>query len=1060
MFNYNIVFTYLMQAQTVTNLSKRQIKAIPSLSKNYLADESTLINQLLEQANPGYEQRKNIKKLANKLVENVRGKIDQMDGVDAFMKEYDLSSKEGIVLMCMAEALLRIPDKATAEKLIKDKLLDADWKSHMGKSDSMFVNASTWGLMLTGKIIHVDEDKKGFSRIMDKLLNKTGEPMVRTGVYQAMKVMGKQFVMGRNIKEALKRSQTKKHRDYRFSFDMLGEAALTQADANRYLESYLNAIKAIAKGNRKKSIEDAATISIKLSALHPRYEIANVKRVLAELVPNVKKIVDLAASLNVAVTVDAEEADRLELSLMVFESVYSQCETGYDGFGLVVQAFQKRAVAVIDFLTHLANKYGHKIPLRLVKGAYWDTEIKRSQEQGLADYPVFTRKVNTDISYLACAQKLLLQRDKFYPQFATHNANTVAAVRVMAKDNLGYEFQRLHGMGQALHQQSIDPDGLNVPCRVYAPVGSHEDLLPYLVRRLLENGANTSFVNRLVDLELDINDITKDPIEVVRSHQDHRHPQINLPVDIFQPERKNSEGINLADVETLQNLEKELELLNNQKLTATPLIPDYKGDSQAKKVFSPADLGFLVGHCIDANKKDTLLALDNAQSAFPEWNATDVYKRALMINKVADLMQENQTMFMHLLRHEAGKSLADSISELKEAIDFCRYYAHHANDKMANALKMPGPTGESNFLITQGKGTFICISPWNFPLAIYAGQIVAALVTGNCVIAKPAEQTSIIGYYLACLIHQAGIPQSVFQFVPGLGREIGNTLCQSNKTTGVVFTGSTQTAQVINKNLACRENAAIATLVAETGGQNCMIADSSTLPEQLVKDVIASAFVSAGQRCSALRVLYIQEDIANDTLKMLSGAMDEMNICHPQNYASDVGPLIDETSLNKLNSHVKFMQANGKLIKALKVPNGLKGYYFAPHAFEIDSIKQLKGEVFGPFLHVIRFKAKELDKVIDEINGTGFGLTFGIHSRINKTIEYITNKIRVGNCYINRSTIGAVVGVHPFGGMGLSGTGPKAGGPSYLESFITEKTITNNIAAVGGNADLLEISEE
>ncbi len=1030
------------------------------LSESYLADESALINQLLEQANPGYEKRQEIKQLAIKLVENVRSQIDQMDGVDAFMKEYDLSSKEGIVLMCMAEALLRIPDKGTAEKLIKDKLLDADWKSHMGKSDSTFVNASTWGLMLTGKIIHVDEGKKGLSKIFDKMLNRTGEPAVRMGVYQAMKVMGKQFVMGRTIKEALKRSLTKKHRDYRFSFDMLGEAALTQADADRYLASYLRAIQAIAKGNEKKPIEDAATISIKLSALHPRYEIAHVQRVLAELVPNVQKIVDLASSLNVAVTVDAEEADRLELSLLVFERVYKNSQTGYDGFGLVVQAFSKRAADVIDFLTELVDKHGHKIPLRLVKGAYWDTEIKRAQEQGLENYPVFTRKVNTDISYLACASKLLSNRDKFYPQFATHNANTVAAVRVMAGDNLGYEFQRLHGMGQTLHQQSIDPAGLNVPCRVYAPVGSHEDLLPYLVRRLLENGANTSFVNRLVDLELKIDDITRDPIEMVRKHQQHKHPQIPLPIDIFQPERKNSMGINLADIATLQHLESELKKHESKKITATPLIPGYKGQSKSKGVYSPANLDFLVGHCIHANAQDVQLALNNAQSAFTEWNNTEVYQRALMINKVADLMQENQILLMHLLRHEAGKSLADSISEIKEAIDFCRYYAHHASLKMANGLKMPGPTGESNFLSLQGKGTFVCISPWNFPLAIYVGQIVAALVTGNCVIAKPADQTPIIGYYVARLIHQTGVPVSVFQFVPGPGKVIGNVLCQSPKTTGVIFTGSTQTAQTINKNLANRDNCAIATLVAETGGLNCMIADSSTLPEQLVKDVIASAFVSAGQRCSALRVLYIQEDIADSTLEMLAGAMDQMSISHPQNYASDVGPLIDKTSLNKLNAHVDYMQTHGKLIKALKVPEKLKGHYFAPHAFEMDSISLLKEEVFGPFLHVIRYQAKDLDKVVDEINNTGYGLTFGVHSRINNTIEHVIGKIRSGNCYINRSTIGAVVGVHPFGGMGLSGTGPKAGGPNYLESFVTEKTVTNNIAAVGGNADLLEISEE
>ena len=559
------------------------------LSNYYLINEGSLIKELLEQANPGIKTRTAIKKLAVKLVNNVRSHINEMDGVDAFMKEYDLSSKEGIVLMCMAEALLRIPDKETAEKLIKDKLLDADWKSHMGKSDSMFVNASTWGLMLTGKIIHVDENKSGFSKVLDKLLNKTGEPMVRKGVYQAMKVMGRQFVMGETIKKALKRANNKKNKMYRYSFDMLGEAALTKSDAERYLQSYLDAIKAISLANSKKTFEDAASISIKLSALHPRYEIANVKRVLRELVPNVKKIVDLATKLNVAVTVDAEEADRLELSLLVFEKIYQQLKPGYDGFGIVVQAFQKRAINVIDYLSNLFEKYGHKIPLRLVKGAYWDTEIKRSQEQGLENYPVFTRKVNTDISYLACSRKLLAQRDKFYPQFATHNANTVAAVRVLANDNLGYEFQRLHGMGQALHKQSIDPQGLNVPCRVYAPVGSHKDLLPYLVRRLLENGANTSFVNRLVDLELDIDDITKDPVEVVGKHFQHMHPQISLPKDIFQPERENSQGINLADLATLQNLEKELASLKSEKITATPPhFPSYIGSGK------PASVQYLI----------------------------------------------------------------------------------------------------------------------------------------------------------------------------------------------------------------------------------------------------------------------------------------------------------------------------------------------------------------------------------------------------------------------------------------------------------------------------------
>lgn len=1034
------------------------------LSSHYLIDEDKYVAQLLELADLGQSQRQEIKKLAQKMVQNVRGQIDKMDGVDAFMKEYDLSSKEGVLLMCLAEALLRIPDKATAEKLIKDKILDADWKSHLGKSESLFVNASTWGLMLTGKIIDVDLEKRGLSKLMDKLINRTGEPVVRQGVYQAMKVMGRQFVMGRTIKEAIKRSAEKKHRDYRYSYDMLGEAALTREDAERYLKSYLRAVEAIAQANKDKSIEDASSISIKLSALHPRYEIGNAAKVLKELVPAVLQIVDLASEHNVAVTVDAEEADRLELSLMVFKAVYARCPSDYHGFGLVVQAYQKRALKVIDFLEELVDKYQRKIPLRLVKGAYWDTEIKRHQEAGLENYPVFTRKVNTDVSYLACAKKLLSLRDKFYPQFATHNANTVAAVHVMATDvagaHQGYEFQRLHGMGQTLHQQTIDTDGLNVPCRVYAPVGSHEDLLPYLVRRLLENGANTSFVNRLTDLELDIDDITRDPIALAQSHETHKHPQIPLPKDIFQPERLNSEGINIDDVETLQNLEKDLAEISTQSFQAHPLIPGYKGQSGAINVFSPADSENLVGTKIHANADDVELALANAEAAFTDWNQTQVIERAKMLETLADLMQKNQLQLIHLLRHEAGKSLPDIISEIKEAVDFCRYYAHHARNKISEPVKMPGPTGEANHLSYQGKGVFVCISPWNFPLAIYVGQIAAALVTGNTAVAKPAEQTSLIGFYVACLIHQAGVPQSVFQLVPGLGREIGNVLCQSSKVAGVVFTGSTQTASLINLNLASRKNAAIATLIAETGGQNCMIADSSALPEQLVKDVISSAFVSAGQRCSALRILYIQEDIADTVLKMLTGAMEEMSIEHPQHHYSDVGPLIDEKSLKKLNEHAEFMSEKGQLIKKLEVPAHLNGTYFAPHAYEIDSIKVLSEEVFGPFLHVIRYKATELDKVIADINSTGFGLTFGIHSRINKSIEEIVSKIQAGNCYINRTTIGAVVGVHPFGGMGLSGTGPKAGGPNYLDSFITEKTITNNIAAVGGNADLLEISED
>ncbi len=1030
-------------------------------SEFYLIDEETWVNQLLDYANPGAAKRQKIKQLATDLVQNVRDQIDDMDGIDAFMKQYDLSSKEGILLMCLAEALLRIPDKDTADKLIKDKILEADWKSHLGKSESLFVNASTWGLMLTGKIIDIDESKGGMKRALDKFINKTGEPVIRQGIHRAMQMMGKQFVMGRNIKEAIKRSGKKGFRDYRYSYDMLGEAALTQADADRYFDAYMSSIASIADANKKRHINDASSISIKLSALHPRYEVANVSRVITELAPKVLAIANHAKQLNVAVTIDAEEADRLEISLQIFQTVYAQLQD-YQGFGLVVQAYQKRALKVLEWLADLYDEHQRLIPIRLVKGAYWDTEVKRAQEQGLTHYPVFTRKVNTDLSYLACARFLLDNRSRFYPQFATHNANTVAAIKVLADDTGGYEFQRLHGMGQALHAQTISPDGLNRPCRIYAPVGSHEDLLPYLVRRLLENGANTSFVNRLTDLTLDIEAITQDPVEKVRKHMTHKHPMLPLPRDIFGAERINSAGHNLGDIQTVEQLLAQIQAETNLKHHASSLVPGAAAandDNELIEVMSPADLDLMVGSYHRARPADIDLAIANAQQAFPSWRDQAVAHKSNCLLKLADLLEQNNHALIYLLQNEAGKTLGDCIAELREAVDFCRYYAHQAIDLCGQGEKMPGPTGESNYLYHQGKGVFVCISPWNFPLAIYVGQIVAALVTGNCVIAKPAEQTSLIAHFTAQLIHQAGIPAQVFQLVLGSGSQIGNQLCQNPAITGVVFTGSTQTAQIINLNLANRKQAAIATLIAETGGQNCMIADSSCLPEQLVKDVINSAFLSAGQRCSALRVLFIQNDVADKVITMLQGAMDELSVGNPQLFSTDLGPVIDEKALDILQQHQAQMAAQGRLIKALDVPV-LKGHYFAPQAFEINDINVLKQEIFGPFLHVIRYQASALDEVIDAINSTGFGLTTGIHSRIDDTIEHVVSRIQAGNCYINRNMIGAVVGVQPFGGMGLSGTGPKAGGPGYLRQFLTEKTITNNISAVGGNADLLVLSDD
>ena len=699
----------------------------------------------------------------------------------------------------------------------------------------------------------------------------------------------------------------------------------------------------------------------------------------------------------------------------------------------------------------------------LVKGAYWDTEVKRAQEQGLSHYPVFTRKVNTDVSYLACAQFLLANRKRFYPQFATHNANSVAAIKVIAGDVGGYEFQRLHGMGQALHALTISADGLNRPCRIYAPVGSHEDLLPYLVRRLLENGANTSFVNRLTDLTLDIEDITQDPIEKVSKHKTHKHPKLPLPSEIYGEARINSQGFNLGDIQTVEQLLAQVSTESALKFHATSLVPnDSANDSSAAQlieVHSPANLELLVGTYNRASAATVEQAMTNAQQAFPVWRDIHAEVKAGCLLKLADLMEQHSHSLIYLLQNEAGKTLADCIAELREAVDFCRYYANQAIKLCGAGEKMPGPTGESNYLYHQGKGVFVCISPWNFPLAIYAGQIVAALVTGNCVIAKPAEQTSLIGHFTAELIHQAGIPKEVFQLVLGSGSQIGNQMCQNNAISGVVFTGSNQTAQIINLNLANRKNTSIATLIAETGGQNCMIADSSCLPEQLVKDVINSAFLSAGQRCSALRVLYIQDDVADRVLHMLKGAMDELSIGNPLLFSTDLGPVIDEKALGILQNHKARMEQQAKCIKSLQKPN-INGHFFAPEAYEISGIEVLNQEIFGPFLHVVRYQANELDQVIEAINNTGYGLTTGVHSRIDDTIEYVVSKIQAGNCYINRNMIGAVVGVQPFGGMGLSGTGPKAGGPGYLRQFVTEKTITNNISAVGGNADLLELSDD
>ncbi len=1034
-------------------------------------DENDAIEELLAQASLPPDEREQVLERAADLVGRVRRKAGDQSAVESFMRQYDLSSEEGVLLMCVAEALLRIPDKLTADKLIRDKLGEANWKKHLGSSESMFVNASTWGLMLTGRLVNLAEDtRRDFTGALKRLVGRAGEPVIRLAVRQAMRIMGHQFVMGRTIDEALDRSAEKENAAYRYSYDMLGEAALTQPDAERYHKAYKDAIGALGKRGPFKSVLDAPSISVKLSALHPRYEVAKRARVMAELTPKVLELAQLAMRNGIGMTVDAEESDRLELSLDVIGDVFAHPSLeGWNGFGLAVQAYQKRCPFVIDWLAETARKAGRRWCVRLVKGAYWDSEIKRAQELGLSGYPVYTRKPNTDVSYLACAKRMFeAGSEAIYPQFATHNAHTIAAIHHHAKGR-PFEYQRLHGMGADLYNEVIGANHLGVPCRVYAPVGSHEDLLPYLVRRLLENGANTSFVNRVVDEDVSIRDLVADPCETVRAFTSKPHPRIPLPVGLYghdskhaqdsnSASRKNSMGVNLANDNELQAL---AESVNAAKgpWTAAPLVPGASTDEAPRDVTNPNDRRDVVGQSRNADTATIEKALANAVAAQESWDLMPAASRAAILEHTADLLEARRGEFIALCVREAGKTIPAAISEVREAVDMCRYYAAMARRLFGAPEALPGPTGESNQLFLRGRGVFVCISPWNFPLAIFMGQVAAGLAAGNAVIAKPADQTTLVGYAAVKLLHEAGVPEAVLQYVPAKGSTIGNTLLTRPEIAGVCFTGSTETAWTINRTLAAR-NAPIAALIAETGGQNAMIADSSALPEQLVKDVVASAFDSAGQRCSAARVLFVQEDIADKVVKMLAGAMDELVVGDPSKLSTDVGPVIDEPSKKVLVEHAERMDKEAKKIAQVKLADeAAHGTFFAPRAYELPSLSLLTKEVFGPVLHVIRWKGSELDQVIDAINATGFGLTLGIHSRIDDTIEHISRRAKVGNCYVNRNQIGAVVGVQPFGGEGLSGTGPKAGGPHYLARFATERTLTVNTTAAGGNASLLTLGE-
>ncbi|WP_291216182.1 bifunctional proline dehydrogenase/L-glutamate gamma-semialdehyde dehydrogenase PutA [Dokdonella sp.] len=1023
-------------------------------------DEAEAVEELLDQASLPPTERSLVLARAAELVARVRLRAGEQSVVESFMRQYDLSSEEGVLLMCVAEALLRIPDKTTADKLIRDKLGEADWKKHLGGSESVLVNASTWGLMLTGRLVNLAEDtRRDFAGGFKRLIGRAGEPMIRLAVRQAMRIMGHQFVMGRNIGEALDRSAQKGYSDYRYSYDMLGEAALTQPDAERYHRAYKDAIIALGARGPFKSVIDAPSISVKLSALHPRYEVAKRARVHAELTPKLLELAQLAMRSGIGMTVDAEEADRLELSLEIIGAVFAhESLAGWNGFGLAVQAYQKRCPYVIDWLAQTARSAGRRWCVRLVKGAYWDAEIKRAQEQGLVGYPVYTRKPNTDVSYLACARRMFAVGGEYiYPQFATHNAHTIAAIHHFAQGR-PFEYQRLHGMGTDLYGEVIGADKLNVPCRVYAPVGSHEDLLPYLVRRLLENGANTSFVNRIVDEAVPVEDLVADPCETVRACTSKPHPRIPLPVGLYGQLRKNSMGVNLANDNELKAL---AEAVNAHRgpWTASPLVPGAQSGETPREVTNPADRREVVGQSRNADAATIEKALANAVGAQEAWDTLPAASRAAILEHAADLLEARRGEFIALCVREAGKTIPAAISEVREAADMCRYYAAMARKLFGQPENLPGPTGESNQLFLRGRGVFVCISPWNFPLAIFMGQVAAGLAAGNAVIAKPADQTTLVGCAAVRLLHEAGVPEAVLQFVPAKGSMIGNTLLTRPEVAGVCFTGSTETAWTINRTLAAR-NAPIAALIAETGGQNALIADSSALPEQLVKDVVTSAFDSAGQRCSAARVLFVQEDIADKVIAMLKGAMDELVVGDPAKLSTDVGPVIDPPSCASLDDHAAKMEGVARLINEAKLPpEAAHGTFFAPRAYEIPSIAVLTREVFGPALHVVRWKASELDQVIDAINATGFGLTLGIHSRVDDTIQHIARRARVGNCYVNRNQIGAVVGVQPFGGENLSGTGPKAGGPHYLLRFATERTLTINTTAAGGNASLLTLGD-
>ncbi|WP_248304738.1 bifunctional proline dehydrogenase/L-glutamate gamma-semialdehyde dehydrogenase PutA [Breoghania sp. L-A4] len=1014
-----------------------------------------MVRQLLADTRLNESAQARIAETAGRYIEAIRNTRSGLGGVEDFLREYGLSTREGLALMVLAEALLRVPDAATTDKLIEDKLAAAQFSDHQAKSDTWLVSASSWALGITARLLHPGDTPE---TIMASLVKRMGMPALRTATRQAMKILGHQFVLGQTISSALDRAKGQESKGYSYSYDMLGEGARTAEDAERYFASYADAIKAIGRKAKGKELHQRPGISVKLSALHPRFEAVKGEGLVRELAPRLAELAALAKAKDLNFTVDAEEADRLEISLDVLAATLRDpALADWDGFGLAVQAYQKRSGAVIDWVRDLAASGNRRISLRLVKGAYWDTEIKRAQERGLADFPVFTRKAATDLNYAACAKRLFAAGRHIFPQFATHNAVTVAQVLELSAGSKEFEFQRLHGMGESLYRAVTEKDGH--PCRIYAPVGGHRDLLAYLVRRLLENGANSSFVAVVGDPAYPVSKLLEHPDMALDGGDHARHSAVPLPGALYGA-RRNSEGLEFGYQAERDALLSGMAKNDGPSPQAVPLIGGKPGRGVAHPVRSPVDGTTVAGTVTEAREDEVETAFNIAGQGFRDWSRRPVGDRAQALERAGDLIEEHRDRLMALLALEAGKTLPDGLAEIREAVDFCRYYAAEARGLFGAGTLMPGPTGEENRFRYRGRGTFICISPWNFPLAIFTGQVVAALVAGNAVIAKPAEQTPLIAFEMVKLLHEAGVPVNALQLLPGDGR-IGAALVNDPRVAGVAFTGSTQTAWAINRALAAKDGA-IVPLIAETGGINAMVVDATALPEQVTDDVVMSAFRSAGQRCSALRLLFVQDEVADKMIEMIAGAARMLTLGDPRDPATDIGPVIDAEAKARLEAHIATMGKTQKVVYAGATPQGTLsgGTWVAPHVIELDRAEALEEEVFGPVLHVVRYQPAKLGAVLETIASTGFGLTLGVHSRIDTTVQQVVDRLPVGNVYVNRNTIGAVVGTQPFGGSGLSGTGPKAGGPGYLPRFALEQVVSINTAAAGGNASLLALSEE